>query len=194
MPVARDRNAARLAFQRVSVLIADSARLVGVSTAAVAVRILSGSACPALSRTTGEISQLSPVRADSCRKDWRAVSGRELVSRARSLFPSDFGEQFVGGVGPGEVLAALVPPVNEFADLGRGRPDRFRLDQRYWPVLPGRHCTVVNCNPPCRALVPEGDTCRMSHAARCREQLGRLQRNLPPECAGAVTAGEVAFG
>ena len=29
---------------------------------------------------------------------------------------------------------------------GRGRPDRFNLDQRSWPVLREPSCTVVNCN------------------------------------------------
>ena len=54
-----------------------------------------------------------------------------------------------------------------------------------------------NCNPPCRALVLEGDTHRMAMqrvAGVAQGATRRLQRNLPSEYAGAVTAGEVALG
>jgi hypothetical protein len=51
-------------------------------------------------------------------------------------------------------------------------PHGGELQPKLQPAVPG--------------LVPEGDTCRMSRAARRREQLGRLQRNLPPEYGGAV--------
>ena len=35
---------------------------------------------------------------------------------------------------------------NRISSSGRGRPDRFNLDQRSWPVLREPSCTVVNCN------------------------------------------------
>ena len=38
---------------------------------------------------------------------------------------------------------------NRISSSGRGSPDRFRLDQRRWPVFPGRHRMRVNCNPNC---------------------------------------------
>jgi hypothetical protein len=38
---------------------------------------------------------------------------------------------------------------NRISSSGHARPDRFSVDQRPWPVLPGRHCTAVNCNPNC---------------------------------------------
>src|SRR5215831_205374 len=36
---------------------------------------------------------------------------------------------------------------NRISSSDRGRSDWFSLDQRLWPVLLGRPCTAVNCNP-----------------------------------------------
>ena len=38
---------------------------------------------------------------------------------------------------------------NRISSSGRACPDRFRLDQHLWPVLPGRCCTPLNCSPDC---------------------------------------------
>lgn len=38
---------------------------------------------------------------------------------------------------------------NRISSSPQGRPDRFKLDQRRWPVRPGRCCTAVNCNRIC---------------------------------------------
>ena len=39
--------------------------------------------------------------------------------------------------------------MSRISSLGRGCPDRFKLDQRAWSVPPVRHRTTVNCNPNC---------------------------------------------
>jgi hypothetical protein len=39
--------------------------------------------------------------------------------------------------------------LNRISSSGPVGSDRFRLDQRPCPVLPGRRRTVVNCNPNC---------------------------------------------
>jgi hypothetical protein len=41
---------------------------------------------------------------------------------------------------------------NRISSSDRGRPDRFKLDQRASPVCLGRHCTAVNCNPNCNPV------------------------------------------
>jgi len=47
-------------------------------------------------------------------------------------------------------LAALVAArPNRISSSGRCRPDRFKLDQRSWPVLPGQDRTTVNFNLIC---------------------------------------------
>lgn len=45
---------------------------------------------------------------------------------------------------------------------------------------------AAELQPAMPGLVLNGDTCRMSRSSRRREQLGRLQRNLPSECGGAL--------
>ena len=43
--------------------------------------------------------------------------------------------------------------LRRISSSGRARPDWFKLDQRLWPVCPGRCCTAVNCNPACSMAV-----------------------------------------
>jgi hypothetical protein len=62
------------------------------------------------------------------------------------------------------------------ADTNATGPHGSELQPKLQPKL----------QPAMSGFVLEGDTCRMSRASRRWEQLGRLQRNLPPEYAGAV--------
>jgi hypothetical protein len=58
----------------------------------------------------------------------------------------------------GGVAVLLCCIVCRISGLGLSRPDRFGLDQRPWPVLLGRHCTAVNCNPAMSVKMPERKT------------------------------------
>jgi hypothetical protein len=49
-------------------------------------------------------------------------------------------------------LTVRLPVLRRISSSGRGRPNRFKLDQRPRPVLAERHRTVVNCNPNCKPV------------------------------------------
>jgi hypothetical protein len=54
---------------------------------------------------------------------------------------------------PGDLIRRKGANPNRISSSGRGRPDRFSLDERPGSVRLGRCRTVVNCNPNCNPLL-----------------------------------------
>ncbi len=69
----------------------------------------------------------------------------------------------------GDVAVLPCCTVYRISSSGQGCPDRFRLDQHGWPVVTGRRCTEVNCNPNCnRRIRRNGHTAQKTRPPRSR--------------------------
>jgi hypothetical protein len=93
----------------------------------------------------------------------------------------------------GEVAVLSRRKVCRISSSGHSYPDRFKLDQRRWPVLPGRCCTVVNCNRSLSAMphitawhlgvmIVRSSPCLSRHASRTFLALStiRVDSPIPP--------------
>ena len=83
-----------------------------------------------------------------------------------------------------------MPRVSRISSSGRGSPDRFKLDQYPWSVLPERHRTVLNCNPNCNpGRDPGKQAGTLTYALRAGSRALLAGSNLVPASGSQVAGG-----